>query len=216
MEKTIEEISRQIGRIFRYLLPGILILLMARWSHPSWFCEYDFLDGENLIVFAALAVVVGNVWYVAHRYSIHQLLDLCFSRRYRRPKETKGSKQIYRDWLAEHLDGSFALREKRQELAEHLWNRSSQVIFLWIVAEAALAFALCPAPGSSFARHRCSIILAAIIAMVVAGWNTWISHGLDVRLGKRAPTKDPDPPAGQTATSAGGGEGAGSASGRSA
>ena len=35
MAKLTEEIGRQLGRIFRHMLPGVTVLLAARASHPS-------------------------------------------------------------------------------------------------------------------------------------------------------------------------------------
>lgn len=71
----VSQIGDQLGRIFRHMLPGLTVLLAAAASHPSWLKPVYFASSWHLTIFAAIAVLVGNTWYVFHRYSWHQLCD---------------------------------------------------------------------------------------------------------------------------------------------
>jgi hypothetical protein len=75
MEDVIKQVSDALGRIFRYILPGACILIAARLSHPSWFASVDYSQSWQLLLLTVIALCAGNVWYVFHRYTLHQLLD---------------------------------------------------------------------------------------------------------------------------------------------
>ncbi len=42
---------------------------------PSLFIHFDLDSWRHLVVLATIALVVGNAWYVLHRYTIHNLID---------------------------------------------------------------------------------------------------------------------------------------------
>ena len=77
-ENWVGQIGKELERIFRYLLPGIMVVGFARLSHPSWFRWVHPDSSQHLILLAAISLCVGSSWYVAHRYSLHQVLDLVF------------------------------------------------------------------------------------------------------------------------------------------
>jgi hypothetical protein len=71
----VKQIKQELESIFRHMLPGIAILIAASLAHPHWLDSYDFGNVWHLAVLAAIAVAAGNIWYVFHRFSVHQLID---------------------------------------------------------------------------------------------------------------------------------------------
>jgi hypothetical protein len=148
-QDLVKQISDQLGRIFRHMLPGLSIICLARASHPSWFEDKLTASPWDLAVFATIAVLAGNTWYVFHRYSVHQMIDwliYCWKR-----KSIRG----YTSWLANHIYKSFQLKKKNQELHEHISFRSAQIIFIFITSEVALLFSW-HAQNGTFLPEACS------------------------------------------------------------
>src|SRR5256885_4289739 len=70
----VKQITEGLSGIFRHMLPGLAILGVAAVSHPSWFPPWSTLnEGWHIAILGTIALTVGNVWYVAHRYTVHQL-----------------------------------------------------------------------------------------------------------------------------------------------
>jgi hypothetical protein len=137
------------------------------------FACVDFRSGGHLAVLAAIALAAGNVWYVAHRYSVHQLVDLCSY--WILKKKLCG----YRKWLSEHIADSFRVEER---LSNNLHVRSSQIIFLFVACEIALVFT-CRSEDCSFLHHyACWIRLVTGAAMVVAILGQWVAFSVDVNI----------------------------------
>jgi hypothetical protein len=107
----------------------VWILMVAWLSHLSWFACIHYDQSWQLILLAIIAFCAGNVWYVFHRYTVHQLIDrLAYWR-------TKARLRGYRKWLIEHVAKSFRLREERPELYRPLEMRAARIIFMFIVCE---------------------------------------------------------------------------------
>lgn len=139
-EGIFKQITSQLDNIFRHMLPGIAVLLMAFAAHPVWFTQWN-LHYDNLwdfSILAAVSLVVGNAWYLLHRFSLHQLIDV--GSYWWQKRTEKGSLLKYGTWLAGHIEKSYRLQEKLPRLSNHLYIRSAQVIFLFVISEAALVF----------------------------------------------------------------------------
>lgn len=181
-ESLIREISSQLSRIFRYLLPGLVILGIARLFHPCWFLgRLQVSNGWQAAAISAVTITVGSVWYALHRYSVHQLLDVaCYALR-------QHSVSGYKSWLYEQIFESFRLREQGPGAFEHAHLRSAQVILLFILDEALLVFAILLPPdcGGLLADHLWWRILLCFALFVICLWQFWISNGLDIDLVNR-------------------------------
>src|SRR4051812_21693841 len=66
----------KLDKLFRYFLPGFVILGAAYCAYPSWFGGVKLTEASHLTILFAVAIVVGNVAYAVHRFSVHQLLDV--------------------------------------------------------------------------------------------------------------------------------------------
>ena len=189
-EDFVKQVADQLSKIFRHMLPGMVILCAAAASHPSWFKPVYFGSSWHLLIFAAVAVVAGNTWYVFHRYSLHQAIDYVI---YLVKRKTNGG---YARWLAGHIYRSFHFKAEDQTLHEHVVFRSAQVIFMFLTSEVALLFSLGPEGGTFYYRHVCWIRIIALAGLGIACWQYVISNVLDVHIvqwcGEDAPTTNPD------------------------
>jgi hypothetical protein len=166
------------------MLPGFTILVAAATAHPSKFKVEYLSNSLYLIAFAAVAILVGNTWYVFHRYSLHQLIDWIMY--WRMAHKWKG----YRDWLASHIYDSCHLKAAHNRVQEHTQFRSAQIIFMFITCEVALLFSFGADPCSFFARHPCTVRIVAATGFTVAIIQYWIGFYLDVDFVKRGTSQD--------------------------
>jgi hypothetical protein len=162
-EGLLKQIAGNLESIFRHMLPGSAILLTAYAAHPKWFDQIHFDGGWHLAGLATVAVVAGNSWYLLHRFFLHQLIDLaayCWL--------LKKPLRHYSVWLADHIGKSYLLRERLPYLSNHIYVRSAQVIFLFVVSENALLFTLKAQDGTFYQRHTLAIALVSLLGIAVA------------------------------------------------
>jgi hypothetical protein len=174
----IGETVDQLGRIFRHMLPGLSLLLMAHFSRPSWFCWVDYRDRGHLVVLGTVALVAGNMLYVLHRYSVHQLCDRINYWVWSHKKE----RCDYLDWVVGHVHKSFHWVDDDSRLRDHINLRSAQIIFLFITGEIALLFSAIAEAESFFSTHRGSVGTIALAVILVAAWQQYVGFRLDVHL----------------------------------
>lgn len=193
-EDIITQITGELSKIFRHLLPGLAILGIAGISHPSWFEEWStHVDGWHVAIVGAIALTVGNAWYVFHRYVFHQVIDYFVSLPQRRGEKFDG----YRSWLADHIDKSFQAAESRRQLGNHVHFRSAQIIFLFIIAEAIIVFSIWPQAGTFLDRCRGWTVGAGIALFLWCALIQYhIGHHIDVFVaesygGKKAAATEP-------------------------
>jgi hypothetical protein len=176
---VIKQFSDALERIFRYMLSGVWILIVARLSHPSFFACIHYDQSWQLILLAIIAFCAGNVWYVFHRYTVHQVIDrLAYWR-------TKARLRGYRKWLIEHVAKSFRLREERPELCRPLEMRAAHIIFMFIVCETVFIAACWHEQYSWFAKIGSPIHwvkFAAIILFLVATWQYFVLFDVDTEI----------------------------------
>lgn len=182
----IKQVGDDLSRIFRHMLPGVLILGAAKASHPKWFCDVDKVTPwqYKLALLAAVAVVVGNTWYVLHRYTVHQFIDWLIYTFKRRPRSENIFGTGYVHWLTKHIDNSFQLLRKEEKLHNHLMFRSAQVIYMFIVAEVAIGFSFCAEGGSFFMIHRQPLCWGGVAVLIAAIFQYLLSNCADVDLAK--------------------------------
>ncbi|MCJ7434633.1 MAG: hypothetical protein MUO77_14195, partial [Anaerolineales bacterium] len=127
MSQVIQDISKNIGRILRYVFPGLFILGAAGIAYPCWFMWLNLSDGYHLLFLLVIAMLVGNTWYAFHRYGIHQVVDyIMFAAGSKGPSGKKGHRglQSYISELSEHVVLSFHTNPE-QSIREHISLRAS-------------------------------------------------------------------------------------------
>jgi len=182
-DNVVKQITDELSQIFRHLLPGLAIMGAAVVSHPCWFPPWSTLtDGWHIAILGAIALTVGNVWYVVHRYVVHQFIDYVLFARQRSDWKINS----YKAWLANHIDQNFHIASEEAPLRNHVHFRSAQLIFLFIIAEGIIIFSIKPEPGTFFDRHRYLPLGAGIILFL---WCTFVqyplAHFIDILVADR-------------------------------
>lgn len=67
MSQLVQDLSIKLGRIIRYIFPGLLIISTSGLAFPGWFGWLDISNAAHLAVLAVAALLVGNTWYAIHR-----------------------------------------------------------------------------------------------------------------------------------------------------
>jgi hypothetical protein len=121
-----------------------------------------------------LSLVIGNIWYVAHRFTVHNIIDwLCYSIR-------MGTWGNYRSWLSKHIQRNFSSETGNEELKKFIHFRSSQVILILIVAEALILFSFWNENGELFNRHQWGFGIFGLVIFIVGLIQFWIGFNIDV------------------------------------
>lgn len=163
---TIKSITDSLGDFFRHLVPGVLALSLAILTRQDWTegaltrLRDNTIGTNTLIVVAIVVTAVGNVWFVAHRYLLHQLVDFIFwfcripGTPQRGPKHptspdtggastTKSSEPLHSAstdlaaGIASHTHLYFtSTGQGLAALRQHVRLRSSGVVLMYMTAEA--------------------------------------------------------------------------------
>jgi len=177
MGDVIKQISDALERVYRYLLPGACLVIAARLSHPSWFRCVDYGRSQQLLLLAIIAVCAGNIWYIFHRYSVHQFTDLLMYRRYR---IKRGTCTNYDQWLIKHISDSFRLPG-----CSGVELRAAHIIFMCIVCEIVFISACCHEQCSWFGQIGRYDWLIAFVAggfFICAIWQYYILFNVDIEI----------------------------------
>jgi len=75
MHETIKTIISNLSAFFRHVMPGVVVLSIAWASHPQWFCGLSLRQAQDVWILAVAALVLGNIFYIVHRNTVHQAID---------------------------------------------------------------------------------------------------------------------------------------------
>ena len=121
----------------------------------------------------ALSIIAGNVWYVFHRFTIHNLIDYVYYRC------AKGMWTGYLQWLSQHIRDSFNLPMNQRELRNFIHFRSSQVILLLMIAEALFVFSFFHEDESILFCYELTIRIISAVVFFISLIQFWIGFNLD-------------------------------------
>jgi hypothetical protein len=172
------EVSHQLERLFRHVLPGLAIVGLAFSAYPEWFAGVCWNEPWHLATLAVVSVVVGNAWFLIHRYTIEQLLDaIAF-------KWSCSWCQNYRKDVAQRLAREMDLPQSNAR--HYFFLRSAHTSFLFIVSEAAFISALAPASESVVAKWRLAVLAAAVVTFIAALVQFWLLAELNREIASSA------------------------------
>ena len=174
MSDTIRGISDQLSNIFRHMLPGIFIIGAARLAFPSWFQAIILTNSWHILWLLVVATVVGNVWYILHRYTLHQFFDFAFY--IYRERRLSG----YLTWLSEFIYDSFRFQSNMKKMGNFLHLRSSQIILIFIVSEVIFTFSIWHEPISFFTNNKYLLFFISVLLFILAILQFIISITLDI------------------------------------
>jgi hypothetical protein len=181
MSDLIEDISKNLGRIMRYIFPGLFILGASSLAYPSWFKMLDVSKNFYFLFLLTAAIVIGNTWYAFHRYGIHQFIDyIMFAIGLEGPVGKKGHRGFssYISVLSEHVVLSFVTGTK-QPIREHVILRASQMHLMYITSESLLLFSWFNECGSFFAQNQLEIRIVAIVLSLFTVIQNIITRRID-------------------------------------
>lgn len=175
LSESIKTITSEFSRIFRHLIPGVLIIGLSYISHPSWFSWVNPRDKSIYwILLGLLSIAVGNIWYVVHRFTVHNLIDwLCYRIRFSKWKN-------YTKWLSKHIQRNFIPIVDKEELKKFVHFRSSQIILLFILAEALIIFSFWHEKETVFAYYKWVFLIVGAVISIAGFIQLWIGFNLDV------------------------------------
>lgn len=177
------EIVDNLAVVFRHLLPGVLIIGIARITHPTWFGHFDSSSWSFLAVVAIIAIAVGNAWFSVNRYVIHQLVDyLCWYFGSQGP--AKGDDTGYLDHLAMYVRESLTRQEGLKLAQQHVGFRASSVLLLYTLSELSLLAAVWSDPDALTAHFRYRIVLIVVffVLFVAAIWQNIVTRRIDAAV----------------------------------
>jgi hypothetical protein len=175
----------ELGRVFRHFLPGLLLLGGANLSFPSWFEKLQFSNTNHLLVMFVFTFAGGNLWYVLHRYSVHQLVDyLIYRFRGHRPKDHERLRDNigvydYFHWLGGHVDSSFEHQRFNRKMRSHVFVRSAHVIYIFSACEVSLAIAFLHEPCSFADLHSREFCWFGSLTLVLGLLNYYAINVID-------------------------------------
>lgn len=179
MDHLVEAIKENLERVFRNVLPGMLILGTARASHRSWFNGIDKSDPWNLLFIFAVGLVVGNAWYSFHRLCVNELIVFILFRWRLNGPARLGVGASYCERRADFILKRHRAAANAPNIREELRLQHSQIHFMYICSEAAIAFSFRAECGTFFANHHTIIFLAGVIAFALTVGVEILASGLD-------------------------------------
>ena len=167
----IAQVSENLGSVFRYLLPGVLIVGTAAVTHPSWFAHTDLNSWPTLVVIAVVSIAVGNVVFCVNRYALHQLIDLiCYLFRSQGPAMRE--RYAYPDDLAIYVRQALIEADVPDRARRHVEFRASSILLMYTIVEISLIAAFCSDSDSLTCRYDLKVPLL-IFSQLVFGFAIW-------------------------------------------
>lgn len=177
---AVKYIGRALGEVFRHLLPGLLALGAVATSRPSWFEKVELLKEEWLIVLGVLAIVIGNVWFVVHRYFVQQIVDWLFwlCNAEGGPKRS----EKYATGVADQVWKFFSAPNVPEDIRQHIRFRTSSVVLMYITAEVTVVAVLLAEQNSKLALQKWWLLFGAIALFAAAVWQNYITRRIEGKI----------------------------------
>ncbi len=171
--KGVKYVVDSLSEIFRYLIPGIMIIGGAYLSHPRCFKHIDWEKQQSVIILALIAIVAGSIWFVFHRYVVQQAVDFYFYLKNVPGGPRIGEKQnslqgarasdsmaencfsLYAGAIADHVFLYYKFAKYYPKLGDHIRFRGSSVVLMYITSEAMIIFGIAPSHHSFLRPQFC-------------------------------------------------------------
>jgi hypothetical protein len=192
----VEGISKNLGGIFRHLLPGVIIMGTAYVAHPCWFAWVDASSWSYLAILAVITLAVGNVWFTVNRYIIHQIIDWLLYRCGIKGPIPLTPKSQYREDLGEYV-ADFHFADIPDHARQHITFRASSVLLLYIISEVGGLFFFWHGSNPLFEQYKWLVCVTSILIFAAAIWQATLtraidSHVVDKGRAKAAENSAPD------------------------
>ena len=158
-----------VSTVFRHILPGIIIIMVGGVSKPSLLpTGFNMNNTASLVIVGVIALAIGNVWYVFHRYFALQILDfVAYDRRWK-GQPSRAAEVQYRVDTAKHVSRFFRALPKNSAMARHIRDRFSSLNLMYIVSEALIIFTFLSDDTSSFRQYSYLTYGIGVVGLVAA------------------------------------------------
>jgi hypothetical protein len=180
-----ELLNKNISQLFRHIIPGFLILGGLYLAHPFLYNGINISISWHLLLLAIAAIVLGNTWFVFHRYGVHQAVDLLMYLLGRKgPIPSKRKLLIltpYCDDLANHIIKTFTTSPEKEKIHDHVTLRASSMHLMYIASELLIFIGFSNDSNSFIAINSLSIrfIIIGIIGFIVTMVQNIINRRID-------------------------------------
>jgi hypothetical protein len=181
-EEVVKSIGSALSAIFRHLLPGVLVLSATAAARPSLFDKVDITKGELLIFLGVLAIVIGNVCFVVHRYLIQQIVDWVFWYFKAKGGPKRGEGMGYGGGIADQVWKFFSAESVPEDIRQHVRFRTSSVVLMYITAEVSGIAAVLAEQNSMLASAKWLVLGAAFIIFLAAIWQNYLVRRIEGRV----------------------------------
>ena len=157
-----EAIVNTVERVFRYLVPGFILVVFVRLAFPS--TSATLLNTTSGVEFAVAVLCLGLMTYGVHRLLFWVSFDHILSRKGVSPTSKKG--QGYGETI-----GRFVRRRAQcagTPCLQYLHYRWAVVHYCLMLGEMTCAFSFLNEPGSVLRPHRWGLCLAGAILWCLA------------------------------------------------
>jgi hypothetical protein len=181
---TLRDIGENLGSIFRFLLPGVLIIGATYSAYPTKISWPKLSDPWEILVLGIVALAAGNTWFVFNRYGVHQIVDWLLYRLgsdgpAKQNAMLAGSRN-YIDVLGRFVRDSSLILDEMKALRHHVGFRASSVLLMYIVGELAIVFSfLNEGPGNFLYENAWPIRIVGLLALSVGFWQNVITRRID-------------------------------------
>jgi len=185
----IKAVKESISTFFRHILPGIVIIILSSQSIPSRLINLKINDTSSILVLGAIAMAIGNVWYVFHRYGIFQIVDFLAYYFKWEGEPVKTISTNYRKDAASHVLKFFISQPELNEMGRHIRDRFSSFNYMYIVSEALIVFTLFAEDGTLFQKYAFRTFSAGVLAFIAATYQYSIVRAIDAKFVNFTPLK---------------------------
>ena len=181
---TLRDIGENLGSIFRFLLPGVLIIGATYVAYPTKISWPKLTGPWELVAVGVVALAVGNTWFVFNRYGVHQSIDWLL---YRLGSDGPSKQNAmlagsnnYIDALGRYIRDSSLISDKMKALKHHVSFRASSVLLMYTVGELAIVFSFMnEGSGNFFYDNAWLIRIFGLMAFIVGIWQHVITRRID-------------------------------------
>ncbi len=184
IDGMLRDIGENVGSIFRFLLPGVMIIGATYAAYPTRISWPKLTDPWEILVVGIVALAVGNTWFVFNRYGIHQLIDWLLYRSgsdgpARQSAMLAGSLN-YIDALGRFIRDSSLISDEMKALRRHVSFRASSVLLMYTIGELAIVFSfLNEGSGNFFYENAWPIRIFGLLAVGAGIWQNVITRRID-------------------------------------
>ena len=188
-KNLVNSLADNLGSIFKYVLPGFVILALLGRYQPGWilFKELNLWKTNQLLVLVAAACTFGTGWYVCHRFIVLELFNRLIFRMWRYSPLSVDSNCPYSRAHALLACARSRAEENLPGYSKRLAFRISLSDFAFIVTEAMVILPVVSKCGNTWNRGDVILPLVGAMGFFGAIYNNILNTEMEIHLATHAP-----------------------------